>query len=335
MDKAHGLLPLWDPAALALAVRQGTGALRRRWPQLLGSPGGAAPAADEAEESAAADAASIGEGGDAAAVSATGSAADAAYASDTGAEASAAVASPAAAGAAAAEGGSATASGAQPAVPRERGPTRGTSAAPDEQPQRVRRPQARQHEQTHPPPPPTKPEESPLEASQPDAASAPATIGPGPAAAAAPSRAGAAAASPQLPAEGTAALGVLVMLHEAGWPNWMVWARWEELHEGRVVVLVHMKAGVEVDPAMPGAAAILERLLDTRVESRWGCLSLTEAILDCSCEVLARCPAVQHVAVCSGHDVPVARVPPGALRPGHTLFTDFRCVMRAPRASFA
>jgi hypothetical protein len=38
-----------------------------------------------------------------------------------------------------------------------------------------------------------------------------------------------------------------------------------------------MKAGVEVDPAMPGAAAILERLLDTRVESRWGCLSLTGA----------------------------------------------------------
>lgn len=51
----------------------------------------------------------------------------------------------------------------------------------------------------------------------------------------------------------------------------------------------------------------------------------TEALLDCSGEVAARCPHAAHVAVCSGHDVPVAAVPPGALKPGVSLLTDFRC----------
>lgn len=50
-----------------------------------------------------------------------------------------------------------------------------------------------------------------------------------------------------------------------------------------------------------------------------------EAILDAAGEALSHCPSAAHVAVCSGHDVPVARVPPGALQPGVTLFTDFRC----------
>lgn len=90
-------------------------------------------------------------------------------------------------------------------------------------------------------------------------------------------------------------------------------------------VFCHLKAGVEVGPQLPGAPAAAARLLATRVESRWGCLSLTEAILDAAGEALARCPAAAHVAVCSGHDVPVARVRAGALRPDCSLFTDFRC----------
>lgn len=49
-----------------------------------------------------------------------------------------------------------------------------------------------------------------------------------------------------------------------------------------------------------------------------------EALLDCSGEAASRCPRAAHVAVCSGHDVPVAAVPAGALKPGMSLFTDFR-----------
>jgi len=116
----------------------------------------------------------------------------------------------------------------------------------------------------------------------------------------------------------------MVLLHEVGWPNWLVWERWEEMHQGRVAVLCHLKAGVDLAPTLPGAAAIRARLLSTRLRSEWGCLSLTEAILDGAGEALARCPLLRHVAICSGHDVPVARVPAGALRAGATLFTDFR-----------
>jgi Core-2/I-Branching enzyme len=63
---------------------------------------------------------------------------------------------------------------------------------------------------------------------------------------------------------------------------------------------------VELSPALREYDAIERYLLRTRVHSCWGDLSLVQAQLDCVAEVLRRCPRVQHIALVSGHDVPVA-----------------------------
>ncbi len=70
-------------------------------------------------------------------------------------------------------------------------------------------------------------------------------------------------------------VGVLVLLHESGWPNAAVWEHYEALHGGRLVVKVHLKAGVQVAEGLEGWAAIQCRRLRTAVKAEWGDLSLT------------------------------------------------------------
>ena len=75
--------------------------------------------------------------------------------------------------------------------------------------------------------------------------------------------------------EATAELVVLVVLHERGWPNAQMWRQWEAYHEGRVVVVVHFKAGLQLVAGLVGHEEIARRMLDTRVEAKWGDISLT------------------------------------------------------------
>lgn len=70
-----------------------------------------------------------------------------------------------------------------------------------------------------------------------------------------------------------AALVVVVLLHEARWPTWRVWAEWEALQGGAVAVYCHLKAGVAL-PGTPEGGAIGARLLRTRKPSERGELSL-------------------------------------------------------------
>jgi hypothetical protein len=80
---------------------------------------------------------------------------------------------------------------------------------------------------------------------------------------------------PALPEEACAELVVLVVLHERGWPNVQLWRQWESYHEGRVVVVAHFKAGLQLVAGVVGHEEISRRMLDTRVEAKWGDISLT------------------------------------------------------------
>jgi hypothetical protein len=112
----------------------------------------------------------------------------------------------------------------------------------------------------------------------------------------------------QLPATARSAeFGVLMMTHDKGVAHTAAWQEWEASHEGRVVVLVHCKAGVQLSASVPGADWLASgRQLHTRVASQWGDISLTQAVLGAAAEMLQRCPRLQHIAVVSGQDVPVA-----------------------------
>jgi hypothetical protein len=100
------------------------------------------------------------------------------------------------------------------------------------------------------------------------------------------------------------------------------WQAWEQLHGGKMVILVHLKQGVSL-AGLPGGDWIRGKLLPTRIKSEWGDASLTQAILQGAAEALQQYPGLQHIVVASGQDVPVSRVPPD-LRPGLSLFGRFR-----------
>jgi hypothetical protein len=56
---------------------------------------------------------------------------------------------------------------------------------------------------------------------------------------------------------------------------------------------------------MPGHELITRTKLSTSLDSRWGDISLVDATLASLDEILQRCPAVTHIGLASGHDVPV------------------------------
>jgi hypothetical protein len=118
----------------------------------------------------------------------------------------------------------------------------------------------------------------------------------------------AAAGEGRLPAAAaTAELGVLMLAHDKGVTHAAAWQAWEEAHDGRAVVLVHLKAGVTLAATAAGSEWLASgRQLHKRVASQWGDISLTQAVLDSAAEMLQRCPRLQHIAVVSGQDVPVA-----------------------------
>jgi hypothetical protein len=126
------------------------------------------------------------------------------------------------------------------------------------------------------------------------------------------------ASKDQLPdAASSAEFGVLMLAHDVGVTHAAAWQAWEEAHAGRVVVLVHLKAGVSLPASAAGADWLASgRQLHTRVASQWGDISLTQAVLSSAAEMLQRCRRLQHIAVVSGQDVPVAALqlplPPGA-----------------------
>eukprot|EP00775_Hariotina_reticulata_P002308 gene2308-2616_t len=108
-----------------------------------------------------------------------------------------------------------------------------------------------------------------------------------------------------------------------GVPSAALWEQWEVAHGGKVVVLVHLKQSVKLSKMLPGGDWICQRLLSTRVESQWGDVSLTAAIMTAASDMLRSCPALQHLALASGQDVPVAalQLP---LPPGVSLFGRFQ-----------
>jgi hypothetical protein len=106
----------------------------------------------------------------------------------------------------------------------------------------------------------------------------------------------------------TAELGVLMLSHGKGAPGAALWEQWEAAHGGKVVVLVHLKQSVKLSKVLPGGEWISQRLLRTRVDSQWGDVSLTAAIMTAAADMLSCCPSLRHLAVVSGQDVPVAAV---------------------------
>jgi hypothetical protein len=116
--------------------------------------------------------------------------------------------------------------------------------------------------------------------------------------------------------------GVLVLAHEKGVTAAEVWEAWEAQHGGKAVVRVHLKQGVST-AGVPGEAFVCSRLLPSRIHTQWGCISLTTAILQAAADMLQQHPQLQHIAVCSGQDVPVAALPRD-LRSGLSLFGRFQ-----------
>lgn len=117
-------------------------------------------------------------------------------------------------------------------------------------------------------------------------------------------------------------LVVLLLAHSVGVTAAEAWQAWEQLHGGKVVVRIHLKQGVSI-AKLPNSDWISDRLLPTRVKSEWGDVSLTEAILRGAADVLQQYPGLQHIAVASGQDIPVSRLPPD-LHPGLSLFGSFQ-----------
>jgi hypothetical protein len=116
--------------------------------------------------------------------------------------------------------------------------------------------------------------------------------------------------------------GVLMLVHEKGVTAADVWEAWEGAHGGKVVVRLHLKAGVSIE-GLPGEAWVSSRQLPCRIASKWGCISLAAAILVAAADMLQQHPQLQHVALVSGQDLPVATVPRD-LRPGLSLFGRFQ-----------
>jgi hypothetical protein len=127
-----------------------------------------------------------------------------------------------------------------------------------------------------------------------------------------------------------------MLVHEAGVAAPDVWQAWEGLQAGKVVVRVHLKAGVSL-AGLQGQAWVSSRQLPSRVASQWGCISLTAALLTAAAELVQQHPQLQHLAVVSGQDVPLALLP-ADLRPGLSLFGRFqfgRAFDQAARAEAA
>jgi hypothetical protein len=116
--------------------------------------------------------------------------------------------------------------------------------------------------------------------------------------------------------------GVLMLVHEMGVTAEEVWEAWEVAHSGKAVVRVHLKEGVST-AHLPGEAWVNSRQLPSRICSKWGCISLTAAILQAAADMLQQHPQLQHIALVSGQDVPVCAVPRD-LRPGLSLFGRFQ-----------
>lgn len=70
-------------------------------------------------------------------------------------------------------------------------------------------------------------------------------------------------------------------------------------------VIKHLQAGVAIGPGMVGHPTINNHKLKTSLEARWGDISLVEATIASIAETLVRCPAATHIALASGHDIPV------------------------------
>lgn len=116
--------------------------------------------------------------------------------------------------------------------------------------------------------------------------------------------------------------GVLMLVHEKGVTCSEAWDAWEGAHSGKAVVRVHLKGGVNT-AGLSGDAWVSSRQLPSRICSKWGCISLTAAILQAAVDMLQQHPQLQHVALVSGQDVPVSAVPRD-LRPGLSLFGRFQ-----------
>jgi hypothetical protein len=69
-----------------------------------------------------------------------------------------------------------------------------------------------------------------------------------------------------------------------------------------------LQHGVNLAPGLPGREAIARCRLKASVDAGWGSITLVQATLEGMAEVLRRCPNVQHIALASGHDIPVRMI---------------------------
>lgn len=113
-----------------------------------------------------------------------------------------------------------------------------------------------------------------------------------------------------------------MLVHEKGVAAAEVWDSWERMQSGKAIIRIHLKAGVSTE-GLPGQAWISSRALPTQIPSKWGCISLTVAIVQAAAKMLQQHPTLQHITLVSGQDIPVSAVPRD-LRPGLSLFGRFQ-----------
>jgi hypothetical protein len=101
-------------------------------------------------------------------------------------------------------------------------------------------------------------------------------------------------------------VGVIIMLiHESGIACPKIWEQWcTELESCGIVLRVHLKAGIICDEHLNGYKFIVSRLLQTRILSKWGDISLLQTELQCAKEVFDTYRRCQFVSYCSGTCLP-------------------------------
>jgi hypothetical protein len=93
----------------------------------------------------------------------------------------------------------------------------------------------------------------------------------------------------------------------------------------RPAILCHVKKGVPLTlPSFAARESAARRRLCVSVAAEWGDVSLVQAQLQALEEMLRRCPSARHLAICSGHDIPVQLASPALLPAGASLFGSYQ-----------
>jgi hypothetical protein len=120
-----------------------------------------------------------------------------------------------------------------------------------------------------------------------------------------------------------ATVAVLMLVHQ-GVPHAAVWKRWEQLHNGSLVIWVHNKASSKLGPGVPGRSFIERRLLTTSVNAGWGDLFWFSAMIQSLGEIISHCSNVQQIALVTGVDLPLQIMGKHNLPPhGISYFLEF------------